>query len=132
LWSEFEKKVREQDTEPAKVCSKPETVVTGFVSLIEQGADSAKQLMTVEIEGRQWFGAAVSKVRVHSAAELRTTHWTLTYFATDGFMFPANLWEEMKQPIRIFAEVVPVSVSTEVGEKSCFLKARCAAHLARV
>jgi hypothetical protein len=44
-------------------------------------------------------------------------------------MFPKELWEQMSQEIRVFAEVVPVNVNIEIGQRSCFLKVRCAAYL---
>lgn len=133
LWSSFKNKVREHQTKLEDICSRREVVVTGFVSFVQQVINTQSLKKTVEalnMEGAQWNAGVICDSRVQSVVDLKCHPWALIYFRTDGFLFPAKLWEKIVQPVRIFAEVVPASVSSQMGQKPCFLKARAAAFLA--
>lgn len=132
LWSSFKDKVRAHERKLEDVCSEQEVVVTGFVSFLQRVVNTQSLKKTAEgldMEGARWNAGVICDSRVQSVVELKRRPWVLAYFRTDGFMFPAKLWEKIAQPVRIFAEVVPASVNTQMGQKPCFLKARAAAFL---
>lgn len=131
LWSLFRKKVTQKQVDINSTCSRKEVVLQGFISFINHSSDNAKEIKAeqLEIEGKQWIAASISSQRVLTARRLKKVDWALAYFCLDGFMFPSELWEKFAQPIKIFAEVVPTSVKTEMGTKNCWLKVRCGAYM---
>ena len=46
-------------------------------------------------------------------------------------MMPTVCWEKIPSPSRFFGEIVHEEVTTEWGQKNCYLKLRAVAHLAR-
>jgi len=133
LWFEFKKKMGEKAKALSSACLGTEAFVSGFISFFDIGEeDSTNQSpksSCLIMEGASWVPAVISDERVDSAELLNGLNWCLTYFREDGLMFPIALWLRVNQPIRIYGEVVPVTIKVAGRDHPCYLKARAAAYV---
>ena len=132
LMASFKNKVKHRRTEIGRICSKKEAVVSGFVQFVkfdETAFAKSEQKAFLEMESAKWCAAVISSTRVKHKKQFRNVSWALAYFNETSFMFPKSLWESFSQEIRIYGEVIPVTVRTELGKKSCFFKVRAAAYI---
>jgi hypothetical protein len=132
LWDLFNKKVNEKSIKMSDAHKTNEATLKGHIMFIERYVNlpSLEKIVDfVNMEGGTWLPAIVCVEKVKNILELEGKDWALTYFKTDGFMFPQEHWERIQQKIVVYGEIVSVPISTEVGEIPFFLKARCCAYL---
>lgn len=92
-------------------------------ALISGHLQFLEEVPPIELEGRQWIPASISSLPVSCFAELFHCSWKLVYFCEEYIQHPKNCWEVLKDPIRVFGEVIEQPFSTEHGSQPHFLKA---------
>ncbi len=132
LWSAFGEIIKETATVYEKVCSRSEVALRAFPVFLRESqrrSDSEQpKTHALTMEGGEWSPVFLARSRVARPQELRDVDW-VAYFRNDSFMFPRALWGKLRQPIRVYGEVVTASARTTYGNRECFLKVRAAACL---
>jgi hypothetical protein len=126
LWKSFKKKLTQKSVPIEKLETKQEAMVSGFTYLLQS---RNRKFNNLEIEAGTWTPGIVVENRVSNGLELVNQSWALAYFNEDDFMVPKTLWPNFSQKIRVYGEVIPVSIELEYGKRNCFIKARAAAYI---
>jgi len=114
------------------ICRTSEAVVRAYVTFFEVAgaAVGTPNPMSLQMDGTTWHAALVSTDRINDASEVASSVWALAYFREDGFLVDEVLWDKISQPVLLFGDVMPATISTHVGQVSCSVYVRSAAAYA--
>lgn len=85
-----------------------------------------KYKSVLTIEGSEWIPALISEKLCTNPKELNSTMWEYVYMKYDGFLMPLFVWNTINQKISIYVEKLPLSLSTDIGDRDYLYIARCA------
>ena len=133
LWSAFHKTMRKRSVALESICvgrGTNDVMVRGFPQTVDLSAIPEKERTKwlLEAEGAEWMPIVIT---ADSRPQPPWDTWALAYAKRDCDMMPTVCWEKIPSPSRFFGEIVHEEVTTEWGQKNCYLKLRAVAHLAR-
>lgn len=125
-------RLKKKTTEISKACQRPEVVLIGHPSFFSKDDELSQEqalFMSMTMEGNLWTAAVICTDILNDISEMKTLPWCLAYFKKDAFIYPAEYWQKITQPIYLYGDIAPVDIMTEVGRVNCFLRVRGAAFL---
>lgn len=129
LWSLFQKKITHGETPIEKTCECSEALLSGYVSFLAYKTGKSLEEEILYIEGEKWVGAVITKDKVILTENLKETEWVICYFKENSLNIPKEHWDYIRDPIRVFGDVIPISFEVDFGKANCYVKARAAAYI---